>query len=259
MTTGEPMIELKDIKLKLGGQMVHDGINLTIHKGEVIGIVGKSGAGKTTLMREILMLTPPDSGVVEVMGQDLMKATPEEMLKVERQWGVLFQHGALFSSLTLLENIEFPIREQIIKLDAHLRRELALQKLITVGLNVESAFKYPSELSGGMQKRGGLARAIVMDPELLFLDEPTSGLDPESAAELDELIINLQQALGLTVVIVTHDLDTLWRVTNRVAFLSEGKILCVEPMEKLVQNKDEVLQNFFNGPRGRTAKKNMGE
>lgn len=257
MTTAKPIIEVKDVKLSLNGQMVHDGINLTVNQGEIMGIVGKSGSGKTTLMREILMLTPPDSGSIRVFGQELMKADSEQLEKVERQWGVVFQHGALFTSLTLLENIEFPLREQF-HLELDLMRDLALQKLISVGLDIESASKYPAELSGGMQKRAGLARAIALDPELLFLDEPTSALDPESAAAFDELVVNLQEALGLTMVIVTHDLDTLWSVTNRVAFLYEGKILCVDPIEKLVTNPHPAIQKFFNGPRGRAAEKHYG-
>src|SRR3990167_3609530 len=257
MSEHTSIVKLKDVTISLGGEQIHHGINLSVNQGEIVGIVGKSGSGKTTLMREILMLQRPDSGSVVVFDQDLMRASPDELTQVECQWGVLFQHNALFSSLTLIENIEFPLREHI-KLDDELVRELAMQKLVSVGLDADSAAKYPSELSGGMQKRAGLARALALEPALLFLDEPTAALDPESAAALDDLILDLQAALGLTVIIVTHDLDTLWRVTNRVAFLYEGKILCVDPMEKLVNNQHKAIQEFFNGPRGRTAKNIYG-
>lgn len=255
MTT--PIIELKNVTLSLHGQKIHCGINLAINKGEVVGIVGKSGSGKTTILREILMLQRPDSGEVKVLDHDLMTASDEVLTEVEQQWGVLFQSNALFSSLTALENIEFPLRE-IVDLDDELIRELALQKLISVGLDIDTSHKYPSELSGGMQKRVGMARAVVMDPEILFLDEPSAALDPEAAAALDDLILELKEALGLTIVIVTHDLDTLWRVTDRVAFLYEGKILCCENLKTLVKNPHQAIQDFFNGPRGRTAKSIYG-
>ena len=248
----KPIIEIKDLKLRLGEKWIHNGINLTVNSGEIIGIVGASGSGKTTLMREILMLQRPDHGSVKVFDQDLMKATPEELKKIEHRWGVLFQSNALFSSLTLQENVEFPLREHI-PLEEDLIQELALQKILSVGLDADAAGKYPAQLSGGMQKRAGLARSLALDPELLFLDEPSAALDPDSAADLDDLILDLQSALELTVVIVTHDLDTLWRVTDRVAFLHEGKILCVDAIDKLVKNPHEAIQKFFNGPRGRTA------
>lgn len=257
MTT-TPIIEIKDLKLRLGEQWIHNGINLSINRGEIIGIVGKSGSGKTTLMREILMLQRPDHGSVNVFGQDLMKASTDELNKVEHRWGVLFQQNALFSSLTLQENVEFPLREHI-PLEENLIQELAFQKILSVGLDAEAAGKYPAQLSGGMQKRAGLARSLALDPELLFLDEPTAALDPDSAADLDDLILDLQSALELTVVIVTHDLDTLWKVTDRVAFLHDGKILCFEPIEKLVKNPHEEIQVFFNGPRGRTAENIYGD
>jgi phospholipid/cholesterol/gamma-HCH transport system ATP-binding protein len=222
-----------------------------------MGIVGKSGSGKSTLMREILMLQRPDSGSVRVFGHELMTASSETLIKIEHRWGVLFQHNALFSSLNLIENVKFPLREHG-HLNNRIINDLALQKITSVGLEEEASVKYPSELSGGMQKRAALARAMVLEPELLFLDEPTSALDPESAASLDDLILDLQSALNLTVVIVTHDLDTLWRVTNRVAFIDQGKVLCVDSMEKLVKNPNQAIQSFFNGPRGRTAENIYG-
>jgi phospholipid/cholesterol/gamma-HCH transport system ATP-binding protein len=247
------IIEIKDLKIRLGNDWIHKGINLSVQAGEIIGIVGKSGSGKTTLMREILMLQRPDSGSIRVFNHELMTASSDELKKIEHRWGVLFQQNALFSSLTLQENIEFPLREYADDLPADMCEELALQKITSVGLDLSACNKYPAELSGGMQKRAGLARALVLDPELLFLDEPTAALDPDSAASLDELILDMQQALGLTVVIVTHDLDTLWRITDRVVFLYQGKVLCVDPIEDLVKNPHEAIQEFFNGPRGRRA------
>lgn len=250
--TTESIIEVKNVKVRLGGSWVHKGVDLTVQRGEILGIVGGSGSGKTTLLREMLMLQPPDSGSIKVFNQEITTASPAALLAVQRRWGVLFQQNALFSSLTALENAAFPLHEHT-KLDAQAINELALLKILLVGLPKEAAAKYPAELSGGMEKRAALARAIVLDPELLFLDEPSAGLDPVSAAGLDDLILNLQKLMGLTVIIVTHDLDTLWRVTNRVAFLADGKVLCVEPIEKLVKNPNEQIQQFFNGARGRTA------
>lgn len=258
MNKTKPVIEVKDLRLKLGNEWIHDGVNLSIEQGEIMGIVGKSGSGKTTLMREILMLQRPDSGSVKVFDHELTTASADELKKIEHRWGVLFQQNALFSSLTLIENIEFPLRE-FIRLPTDIREALAMQKILSVGLGSEACNKYPAQLSGGMQKRAGLARALALDPEILFLDEPTAALDPDSAADLDNLILDLQQALGLTVVVVTHDLDTLWKITNRVAFLFEGKVLCVDSMENLVKNPHEVIQEFFNGPRGRTAEAIYGQ
>lgn len=248
-----PIIEIKNLKTQLGGAWVHDGVNLSVQKGEVLGIVGGSGSGKTTLLRNMLMLQKPTAGSVKVFGHELTTASPFTLVAIQRRWGVLFQENALFSSLTVLENVAFPLHE-LTQLDPQTIQELALLKILLVGLPIEAAIKYPAELSGGMQKRAALARAIVLDPELLFLDEPTAGLDPESAAGLDQLILNLQETMGLTIVIVTHDLDTLWRITNRVAFLGERKVLCVEPMAKLVTDSHQLIQNFFNGPRGRITK-----
>lgn len=249
MTT---IIDIKDLTTRLGGAIIHQGLNLKVKRGEVLGIVGGSGSGKTTLLREIMALTKPESGSIQVFDSEIINASPSTLLAVQRRWGVLFQENALFSSLTVLENTSFPLHEHT-ALDPDSIQDLALLKILMAGLPIDAAVKYPAELSGGMQKRAGLARAIVLDPELLFLDEPTAGLDPNTAAGFDDLILNLQSTMGLTIVIVTHDLDTLWKVTNRVAFLGEGMVLSVEPMAKLVKNPHPLIQAFFSGPRGRVA------
>jgi len=253
MTKEESIIEVKNIRTNLGGTWVNDGLSLTVKRGEILAIVGGSGSGKTTLLREMLMLLRPNSGSVSVFGKELTTANANVLLSVQRRWGVLFQQNALFSSLTVLENTAFPLSEHT-SLDPHTIRELALLKILLAGLPVAAAIKYPSELSGGMQKRAGLARAIVLDPELLFLDEPTSGLDPDSAAGFDELILDLQATMGLTIVMVTHDLDSLWHVANRVAFLGDGKVLCVDTVKNVANNSHPLIKDFFNGPRGRVAK-----
>ncbi|MDX1900403.1 MAG: ATP-binding cassette domain-containing protein [Gammaproteobacteria bacterium] len=258
MNTQSPMIEIAHVKVELGGMPIHKDINLIVNQSEILGVVGSSGSGKTTLLREILMLQPPDSGSIRIFGQEVTTATPENLLKIQRRSGTLFQQNALFSSLTVLENVMFPLQEQI-SLSQRMMRDLALLKISLVGLPIEASIKYPAELSGGMQKRAALARAIALDPELLFLDEPTTGLDPDSAASLDELIVNLKTTMGLTIVMVTHDLDTLWRVTDRVAFLDNGKVLIVDEIEKLASNPNPLLQKFFNGPRGRTVKNMQGQ
>lgn len=250
MTANDNVIEVKHLQTYFGETCIHKDINLSVKKGEIVGIVGGSGSGKTTLMREILSLTKPAAGSVCVFGQELTEATPETLLAIQKRWGVLFQQNALFSSLSLLENVSFPLLEHT-DLDKETIESLALLKIQMAGLPVEAANKYPAELSGGMQKRAGLARAIVMDPELLFLDEPTAGLDPNTAAKFDELILSLQSTMGLTIVMVTHDLDSLWKVTDRVAFLGEKVVLSMEPMEILVKNPHPEIQAFFNGPRGR--------
>jgi len=254
MNNNNTIIEVKNVTVRLGGNAIHDNLNLTVNKGEIIGIVGGSGSGKTTLLREMLMLQRPDSGSIRIFGQELTTASPDTLLAVQKRWGVLFQQNALFSSLTVLENTAFPLLEHS-HLEEEMIQKLALLKILLVGLPLDAAVKYPSELSGGMQKRAALARAICLDPELLFLDEPTAGLDPESAAGLDQLILNLQTTMGLTVVIITHDLDTLWAVTNRVAFLGKGKVLCIDKISALAENPDPMIQEFFNGPRGQVAKR----
>ncbi len=244
MTDDQAIIKIENVKSYLGGTWVHNGVNLTIQKGEVLGIVGGSGSGKTTLLREILMLQPPNSGSIRIFDCDVTKASPDELLSVQKRWGVLFQQNALFSSLTVLENTSFPFQEHT-TLDDETIKQLALLKIVLAGLPSESAVKYPAELSGGMQKRAGLARAIALDPELLFLDEPTAGLDPSKVAEFDDLILNLQSSMGLTIVIVSHDIESLQRVTNRVAFLGEGKVLSVGPIDELMKNPHPLIKDFF--------------
>jgi phospholipid/cholesterol/gamma-HCH transport system ATP-binding protein len=250
-----PIIEIKNLSTAFGETYVHKDLDLTIEQGEIIGIVGGSGSGKTTLLRAMLALTRPVNGSIKIFGKELIAASPTTLLEIQRRWGVLFQQNALFSSLTLLENVAFPLREHT-KLEVETINELAMLKILLAGLPTDSAYKLPSELSGGMQKRAGLARAIALDPELLFLDEPTAGLDPNTAAGFDELILDMQETMGLTIIMVTHDLDSLWRVTNRVAFLANGKVLCVAPMKELVKNADPLIQAFFQGPRGRIATEN---
>lgn len=247
-----PIINIQHLDTRFGDHWVHKDVNLTVNKGEVLGIVGGSGSGKTTLLREILGLNKPTAGSIKLFDMELTTASPETLLKIQTRWGVLFQQNALFTSLTLLENVSFPLWEHT-QLDSETIKQLATLKILMAGLPIGSLLLYPSELSGGMQKRAGIARAIVLDPELIFLDEPTAGLDPNTAAGFDDLILNLQRTMGLTIVIVTHDLDTLWKVTNRVAFLGEKSVLCVDSMQHLIQNPHPEIREFFSGPRGRMA------
>lgn len=253
MTSTDYIIEVKDISTYLGRHWVNKDLNLNIRQGEILGIAGGSGSGKTTLLREILWLQKPNTGKIRVFEQELTTATAANLLAIQRRWGVLFQQNALFSSLTVLENVAFPLKEHT-TLDKDTIHELALLKIALVGLPIDAAIKYPVELSGGMQKRAAFARAIVLDPEIIFLDEPTAGLDPNSAEGIDELILNFQATMGLTIVIITHDLESLNRVTDRVAFLGEGKVLCVDKINTLAKNPHPLIQSFFNGPRGRRQK-----
>lgn len=250
MPIADPVIKIEHVKLFLAGQWIHCGINLEVQRGEIIAIVGGSGSGKSTLLREILALLRPTSGNIEVFGKNLNKISSAELLKLQCCWGVLFQQSALFTSLNVIENICFPLQEHT-KLDKTTIKELASIKLLAVGLPLDAATKYPSELSGGMLKRAALARALVMDPELLLLDEPTAGLDPQGAEEFDALVLKLRSVLGLTIVMVTHDLDTLWQITDKVAFLSEGRVLEFAPMAQLTQSKQAAIKSYFQGPRGR--------
>lgn len=241
----EPVIEIAGLKNFLGGQWVHKDVNLTVNKGEILAIIGGSGSGKTTILRSLLMLMEPTSGTLKLFGQNLSNITSQEAFNLRVRWGMLFQHSALFSDMTVLENIMFPMQE-FTQLDAHFMQELALLKIALVGLPKESASKYPSELSGGMQRRAAAARAIAMDPELLFLDEPTTGLDPRSARLFDDLVVFLRDSLNLTVVMISHDIESLKRATDKVAFIGEGKILSVEPIVDLMKNKNPLIQEYFS-------------
>ncbi len=245
---GKPVIEIQDLGNYLGGRWVHEGLDLTIYRGEIVAIIGPSGCGKTTLLRSILMLQKPTSGTIKVFGIDVVGCSESEALAVQRRWGVMFQSSALFSSLRVLENVEFPLNEYT-QLRTDIKGEIALLKIAMAGLEMEAANKYPAELSGGMKKRAALARAIALDPELVFLDEPTTGLDPKSAGEMDDLILHLRDTLGLTFVMVTHDLDTLWRVPDRVIFLDEGKALAAMPMSELARQKQPSIRDYFSGDR----------
>lgn len=253
MKTNDDIIQVTNISTYLGESWVNKNLDLTVRRGEILAIVGGSGSGKTTLLREMLLLQKINSGSIKIFGNELTTASPSMLLAIQKRWGVLFQQDALFSSLTVLENTAFPLHEHT-TLDSDTINQLALLKILLVGLPIDAANKYPSELSGGMQKRAGLARALVLDPELVFLDEPTSGLDPDSAAAFDELVLDLQATMGLTIVMVTHDLDSLWHVANRVAILGEGKVLCVDTVANVAKNPHPLVQAYFSGPRGRIVK-----
>jgi len=245
----KPVIKVRDLMVGFGDQIVLDHLSLDVREGEILGLVGGSGAGKSVLLRTIIGLLPKRQGTIEVLGVDLDKATEAERRALERRWGVLFQQGALFSSLTVRENIEFPMRENL-SISQRLMDEMALAKLEMVGLTREDANKYPTELSGGMTKRVALARALALDPEIVFLDEPTSGLDPISAGDFDELIRTLQQTLGLTVFMVTHDLESLYSASDRVAALADGKVVAEGPIETMLQSEHPWVKTYFQGKRG---------
>lgn len=246
----ENIIEVRHLQNNLGGQWVHRDVNFSIKRGEIIAIIGGSGCGKTTLLRSILRLMTPTAGEISVFGVDVLKASPKKFLSVQKRWGVMFQSGALFSSLTVLENVLYVLNEYA-AVSRESQDELAKIKIAMSGLDPSAAFKYPAELSGGMKKRASLARAIALDPELIFLDEPTAGLDPKSAGDLDDLILEMRKNLGLTFVMVTHDLDTLWYVPDRIIFLGEGKVLADEPMAALYQNPHPVIRSYFSGHRAK--------
>jgi phospholipid/cholesterol/gamma-HCH transport system ATP-binding protein len=219
----------------------------------VLGVVGGSGTGKSVLMRSIIGLQVPDEGRIEVLGRTITDAREDDDIDIRSQWGVLFQGGALFSTLTVAENVEVPLKQFFPELDPELRHEIARYKVVLSGLPPEAASKYPSELSGGMKKRAGLARALALDPELLFLDEPTAGLDPIGAARFDELTRGLADTLDLTVFLITHDLDTLHAICDRVAVLADGKVIAIGTIPELLRTEHPWIQEYFNGPRGRAA------
>jgi phospholipid/cholesterol/gamma-HCH transport system ATP-binding protein len=246
------VIEVRGVKVGFGERLVLDGVDLDVHRGEILGFVGGSGAGKSVLMRTIIGLIPKRAGTIRVFGQDMDSASDREREAVERRWGVLFQQGALFSSLTVKENVQFPLREYL-KLSQRLMDELALAKLEMVGLDAGALDKFPSELSGGMIKRVALARALALDPDIVFLDEPTSGLDPIGAGEFDSLIATLQATLGLTVFMVTHDLDSLHTVCDRIAVLADGHIIAQGDMDTMLASEHPWLKAYFRGKRSRAS------
>ncbi|MEC9369603.1 MAG: ABC transporter ATP-binding protein [Pseudomonadota bacterium] len=249
----QAIISVRGLAKKFGSQQIWDGLDLDVYRGEILGIVGGSGQGKSVLLRVITGLVKPDAGQVEVFGRDTSTLNREERIEMEERWGVLFQDGALFSSLTVMQNIQVPMREHL-DLPQSIMDDLAFLKIAMVGLPANAAHKYPSELSGGMRKRAGLARALSLDPEIVFLDEPTAGLDPIGASAFDQLIRKLQQTLGLTVYMVTHDLDTIFTVCDRVAVLADRRIVRTGSPEELRTRPDHPwIEEYFCGERARAA------
>jgi phospholipid/cholesterol/gamma-HCH transport system ATP-binding protein len=250
--TGEAIIEVRNLVNRFGAQTVHQDLNLDLYRGEVLGVVGGSGTGKSVLLRSILGLRHANAGTVKVFGEELLNLAPERRSQLERRFGVLYQRGALFSSLTVTENIALPLIEH-----AGLKRpaaeRLAQVKLALTGLPREAGDKYPTELSGGMIKRAALARALALEPDILFLDEPTAGLDPIGAAAFDQLILTLRDALGLSVFLVTHDLDTLYTICDRVAVLAEKRVLVADRLDVVAATDNPWIHEYFHGPRGRAA------
>lgn len=249
----QAIIDVRELHTRYGAAVVHQNVSLTVRRGEIFALVGGSGCGKSTLLRAIIMLLRPVSGSIKVFGQEIIGLSDEEALPLRRRYGVMFERGALFSSLTVAENVGMVLREHT-QLSPRLIDEAAALKIALAGLPADAGAKYPSELSGGMRKRAALARALALDPELLFLDEPTAGLDPLSASGIDELVENLRDALGLTIMMVTHDLDLLWHVADRVAVLDGGHILGVGSMMELSQSEHPLIREYFYGPRGRAAR-----
>ncbi len=250
---GDDVIVVRGLKNGFGEQIVHDGLDLTVRRGEIFGVVGGSGTGKSVLMRSIIGLQTPMAGEIEVFGEPTIEREETELTDLTKRWGVLFQGGALFSTLTVAENVQVPLREFYPGLDAALLDEIAAYKVVMTGLPADAGPKFPAELSGGMRKRAGLARALALDPELLFLDEPTAGLDPIGAAAFDELTASLQKTLGLTVFLITHDLDTLYAICDRVAVLADKKVIAVGTIDELLALDHPWIQEYFKGPRGRAA------
>ena len=248
ISPSDAVIKVQDLVVEFDARRILNGVHLDLLRGEILGFVGASGAGKSVLTRTIIGLLPKRAGLIEVLGVDLDKADREQKQAVDRRWGVLFQQGALFSSLSAGKNVEFPIREYL-GLSQKLTTEMAIAKLEMVGLKPDVYRNYPSELSGGMIKRVALARALALDPEILFLDEPTSGLDPISAGEFDQLILTLQETLGISVFMVTHDLDSLHRTCDRIAVLGDGKIIEAGTMDKMLGSQHPWLRSYFHGAR----------
>lgn len=249
----DPPIVVKGLVNRFGDFAVHENLDLEVRRGEIIGVVGGSGTGKSVLMRSIIGLQRPTAGDIDVLGRRITDTDLDQRVGVRRRWGVLFQGGALFSTLTVGENVEVPLKEFYPDISPKLRREIARYKVLLSGLPEEAVLKYPNELSGGMKKRAGLARALSLDPELLFLDEPTAGLDPIGAAAFDRQTRDLKETLGLTVFLITHDLDTLYEICDRVAVLADKRVIAVGTIPELLETKHPWIEEYFNGPRGRSA------
>lgn len=248
----EIAIRVRGLVTRFGEQVVHDELDLDVRRGEILGVVGPSGCGKSVLLREIVGLDAPTAGDIEVFGENLARLAPDARKKIEERWGVMFQEGALFSSLTVRENVEAPFREHT-RLPSELIVELSSLKLSMAGLDADSFNKSPAQLSGGMRKRAALARALALDPELLFLDEPTAGLDPVTAGRFDALLLELARALDLTVFLVTHDLDTLAAVCDRICVLYGGKVAAIGTLDEVRRGATGWIADYFSGPRGRAA------
>lgn len=251
--TQNSIIRVRALRNSFGDQVIHEGLDLDVRPGEILGVVGGSGTGKSVLMRSIIGLQIPDQGEITVFDQSMIGCEDDEATNIRRRWGVLFQGGALFSTLTVAENVQVPVREFYPDFSTEFLDEIARYKIHMSGLPPEAAYKYPSELSGGMRKRAGLARALAMDPDLLFLDEPTAGLDPIGAAAFDNLTRSLKKTLGLTVFLITHDLDTLYAICDRVAVIADRKVIAIGKIEELLATDHPWINAYFNGPRGRAA------
>ena len=249
------IISVRGLTNCFGDQVIHEDLNLDVQRGEILGVVGGSGTGKSVLMRSIIGLQQPQAGEIKVFDEGMIGKEEDEATDVRRRWGVLFQGGALFSTLTVAENVQVPLREFYPEFSHEMIDEIARYKIHLSGLPADAGQKFPSELSGGMRKRAGLARALAMDPELLFLDEPTAGLDPIGAANFDNLTRELKETLGLTVFLITHDLDTLYAICDRVAVLADRKVIAIGPIEDLLATDHPWSKEYFSGPRGRTARR----
>lgn len=260
MTSGDhdAIIEVEGLRTQFGSAIIHDNLNIVVRRNEIIGVVGGSGTGKSVLMRAIIGLKEPSAGIVRVFGENLYALDPVARIATEQRWGVLFQGGALFSSMTVAQNVMAPIHEHL-ALPKELAADIAAMKISMVGLPPDAGAKFPSELSGGMSKRAGLARALALDPEIVFLDEPTAGLDPIGAENFDRLIVSLKESLGLTVFMVTHDLDTLHATCDRVAVIAEKRVIAIGSLDDVRRSDHPWIQQYFSGPRGRAALAVKGE
>jgi phospholipid/cholesterol/gamma-HCH transport system ATP-binding protein len=249
---GECVLKASNLVMEFGSKRVLDGIDIQLYRGEILAVVGGSGSGKSTLMRQLALLQTPTSGKILLFGKDVTALGELRKLPLRRQMGVMFQHGALFGDLTVLENVSLPLREHT-GLSLETVEQVSMLKIVLAGLEAEAAALYPSQLSGGMRKRAAVARGIALDPEILFLDEPSSGLDPISADAMDELVLHLKRTLGLTILLVTHDMDSLWRVADRILLLAEARVAAEGTIQDLVNSDNAHARRFFHGPRGRAA------